>query len=291
MKLFPMIGALLVVVIANPVQAQRRDLPTVRMCTGLKGLNYYWVGEQIKNQAKNLINLELLTSKGSLDNIDKLNANECDVALIQSDATIAANNAGGIEVGEPLYTEYFHLICNTGANVDRVTGLNQKTKILLGDPGSGAETTWASFVKADPDRYGKVPHDPKGGQRAAGLVKNGDDAACMAVVTGLKSQGINDINEVAKTSDNMRLIPSDDSDILRIKDAKGRNVYTKVTIPGGTYSGLQHGWFSTAVNTIGVQAMIAANTEFLDKNSPAYNQFLRAMHNALPTIRAKLQPE
>jgi hypothetical protein len=273
-------------------QAQRssRDISTVKMCTGLKGLNYYWVGEQIQAQAKNQVNIVLVTSKGSLENIDRLNSGECDVALIQSDTTIAANNAGGIEVGEPLYKEYWHLICNTDANVDRVTKLNQKTPILLGDNGSGVETTWTAFVKADPDRYGKVPHEPKGGQRAAGLVKKGDEAACMAVVTGLNSEGIQTVNNIAKTSDNMRLIPSDDGDILKLKDSKGRLVYTRETIPSKTYDGLQKGWFSSAVNTIGVQAVIAANKDFLDKDQAAYSKFLDAVHKALPTIKAKLEP-
>ncbi len=287
------IAASAFVSISNMASAQS-NLPTVRVCTGLKGLNYYYVGGEFAKQAKGQMNIQIVTSKGSLDNLAKLSSNECDVAIVQSDALSAVDKLGSVEVGQPLYKEYWHLICNTDSGISRITGLNAKTPILLGDPGSGAELTWMNFVKADPKRYGIVPHEPIAGMRAAGIVQQGDKASCMAVVTGLNAQGIKDINEGAKQSKNLRLISSDDSDMLRIKDPKGHYVYTDETIPGNTYAGgLQPSRFlgSSGIKTVAVTAIIVADSDFIDKHEDDYQKFLHYVANALPGIKAHVEPQ
>lgn len=278
--------------ITTHVAMAQRELPTIRACSGLKGLNYYWVIDEIAKQSKGVLKIINNASKGSLENIDRLVSGECDVAIIQSDSLTVADKAGNVEVGPPLYNEFWHLICNTDSGITRITQLNQNTKILIGEPGNGAEVTWTSFVKADPKRYEIVPHDPIGGMRAAGIVQQGRNASCMAVVTGLNAEGINAINESAKQTNNLRLIPSNDSDILKIKDPKGHYVYIEEIIPSGIYSGgLQpKSIMGSSVKTVAVTAVIAASTDYLDKHNGDYEKFLAAVRNAIPNIKAHVVP-
>jgi len=271
----------------SAAQADTKPLPVIRLCTGLQGLNYFWTGQEIAKQAKNILDIKVIPTKGSLENLAKLASNDCDVAIVQSDALNAVDKVSNVEVGPALYKEYWHLICNTDANISRITGLNKDTKILLGANGGGAEVTWTSLVKSDPKRYSVVPHDPIGGLRAAGIVQQGSQAACMAVVTGLNSAGIKEINEIAKQSNNMRLIASNDGDILNVKDPKGHLVYTNDSIPSGTYAGgLQpSSLFGSSVDTVSVNALIVSNSDFIDANEGVYTQFLRAVNNAVPGIK------
>jgi TRAP-type uncharacterized transport system substrate-binding protein len=278
-------------IFANHVAKAQDNLATTRLCTGLINLNYDWAGHEIQKQAKGRLNIVLINSKGSLENLEKL-GKECDVAIVQSDATYAIANSSSIEFGPPLYKELWHLICNTDANISRITELNKNTKLLLGANGGGAEVTWLSFVKADPNRYGVVPHDPIGGLRAAGIVQQGGNAACMAVVTGLNAPGIKEISESATQSNNMRLIPSNDSDILKIKDSKGHFVYMNEEIPSGTYRGLQpRSIMGSSVNTVGVNAMIVVSSDYLDKHDGDYEKFLSAVKSAVPGIKAHVEAQ
>jgi TRAP-type uncharacterized transport system substrate-binding protein len=290
---YPLLVSLAGTALIGIQPARADDIPTIRFCTGLKGLNYNdVVGAEIQKQGKGRINVELVPSKGSLDNLSKI-GKDCDVAVIQSDATAAVGNAGNIEFGPPLYKEYLHLICNTDSGITRITGLNKSTKILLGANGGGAEVTWTAFTKADTDRYGPVPHDPIGGLRAAGIVQQGQAASCMMVITGLNSKGINEINESAKLSGNIHLIPADDGDVLKIKDAKGHYVYADASIPSGTYtSGLQpKSILGSSVKTVSVTAMIVANGDYLDAHDGDYALFLRAVNAALPGIKSIVEPQ
>lgn len=276
----------------NIASAQKPALPTIKLCTGQEGLNYNFAGTEIRKQAKDILNINLIPSTGSLKNLEGIENGTCDVAIVQSDALNIYSNISGFELGPVLYKEYWHLICNEAANINRITDLTAKNKILIGPNGSGTAVTWESFVKADPARYEVVQHEPIGGLRAAAIVQEGSNAQCMALVTGLNSNAIKEINENAKQKGNLRLVPSNDRDILKTKDGRGRKVYSDVEIPSGTYSGgLQpRSLFGSSVNTVAVNAVIVASSKYIDEHEPDYNKFLRAVNAAIPSIKGRVEP-
>jgi len=268
--------------------------PTVRVCTGKTDGNYHFAGIQFAQQARGVLNVVLVPTEGSLDNLAKLDKGECDTAIVQSDAyTVYAKqnpqSALTIERGRALYQEYLHLICNTNAGISKITQLTNRHTVLVGPNGGGSAVTWASFVLADKKRYERIPTRPVGGVRALNMVQEGSDASCMLFVAGLRAPSLMEANAVAATSNGrLALIAADDSDMPSVKDPRGRSMYTKVTIPGGTYKNLQSGFFSSSVDTIAVEALIVANTSFVEQNEGAYNALLRAVNNSIPAINNRL---
>lgn len=273
--------------------------PTVRLCTGARDGNYEFAGIQIAQQAKGALNVVILNTQGSLDNLAKLDKGECDAAIVQSDAYGVyikqnAKSALNLEKARSLYQEYLHVICNTQAKLSKITKLTKDHTILVGPLGGGTSTTWESFKNADPKRYGMIPTLPIGGLRAVNIVQEGSEAACMLFVTGLKSGQINEANQVALNSKGrLALIDADDSDLPKVKDPKGKPIYTKATIPSGTYpGGLQpSSMFGSSVDTIAVDAVFVTNAAFINANEEPYNVLLRAVNNAVPAIRNKVEPK
>jgi hypothetical protein len=279
--------------------AQAPALPTVKICTGARDGNYDFSGTQIAQQAKGGLNVVVVNTQGSMENLAKLDKGECDAAIVQSDALGVylkqnARSALNLEKGRALYQEYLHFICNTEAGLSKITQLSRKNTILVGPLGGGTSTTWESFKIADPKRYESIPTLPIGGLRAVNIVQEGSEAQCMLFVTGLKSGQINEANQIAVNSKGrLALIAADDSDLPKVRDNKGKPIYAKQTIPSGTYpGGLQpSSIMGSSVDTISVDAVFVTNTSFIDSNEQAYNTLLRAVNSAIPAIKNKVEPK
>lgn len=278
------------------------DLPTVKICTGAVDGNYHFSGSQILTQARGVLNVVLVPTAGSMENLDKLDAGACDATIAQSDALgvwRAKNSSSSlnIEVSTVLYMETVHLICNSSAKLSKITGLTKDMTVLTGPNGSGSQVTWASFILADPKTYADVPTLPIGGVRAANKVKQGDDATCMLFVSGLKANSINEANVIAQTvPGRMVLVPTNDSDLLKLRTPgkKGSLVYKEAVIPDGTYKGgLQpsSSWGSNSVDTVSVDAIFVANSKFIDAHPSEYDTLLRSVTRALPAIKNRVEPK
>lgn len=267
---------------------------TVRFCTGPQGGNYEFSGIEIARQMQGApTRVTVFNTKGSLDNLARLDSSGddgCDAAIVQSDALAVYMKANprstlSIERGRSMYREYVHLICNTAVGLSKITKLNDKTVVLVGSNGGGSAVTWESFTLADKKRYGIVPTRPVGGLRAASMVQEGTEAACMLQVIGLKAPAINEVNQLAATSgDRLALVPADDSDMPSVKDPKGKPMYIATDIPGGTYPAMQHGTFSTSVGTIAVEALFVTRSAWIDDHESDYQNLLRGVNRAMPAI-------
>ena len=113
------------------------SLPTVKLCTGARDGNYDFSGIQIAQQAKGALDVVVVNTQGSLDNLAKLDKGECDAAIVQSDAYGVylkqnARSALNLEKGRVLYQEYLHFICNRDARLSKITQLSKANTILVG---------------------------------------------------------------------------------------------------------------------------------------------------------------
>ena len=101
---------------------------------GEKGLYYAFSQKLAELADDNLSNsrLEVISSTGSIENLDRIQSGECDFAIVQSDV------AGGPEIAgiANLYQEVLHLISRKDSNIERYQDLDGKT-ISLGPTGSG----------------------------------------------------------------------------------------------------------------------------------------------------------
>jgi TRAP-type uncharacterized transport system substrate-binding protein len=216
-------------------------------------------------------------------------AGDCEVAIVQNDSYWAfrERHPGAISTLERhgyLYWEYVHLVCNNTSKISDVSDLTSKTPIEVGPPDSGTSGTWDAFVLADQRRFGNVDPRPHAGNRALDLVLQGDDVQCLLNTSGLNGVFMRDVNA---QGDQLHLVPATDSALFDIKDEHGKPIYEKSVIPGGTYSKLQHGFFSTSVSTVRVQSVFVIRTDWAD----AHEDFLAALeaaeHHAEPAIHAK----
>ena len=133
--------------------------PEMRICTGQSDGTYKTVGKIYSNIATNL-NVTVVETNGSIDNLEKINSGVCDVALVQRDAYWVYLDKHPkaklpVERVSSPYDEYVHMVCNTGNDVEEVDDLTSSNTLYVGIEGSGSEVTWNNFV-AENDAYASV---------------------------------------------------------------------------------------------------------------------------------------
>lgn len=283
-------------ILAMSVAAQAEPAK-FRLCTGNSQLNYFKAGHILKSKSS-AAQVEVVETKGSIDNLDKVTSGECDGAFVQSDALLvySARNAKAISSLERagiLYQEQAHMICNRNVNFGRMVDLNQSHTVAIGPDGSGANTTWAAFVMADKARYGKVNTDTRSGLRALSAVADGSQVQCALIVTALNSPFMK--VDAQKLGDRVVLVGTDDRDMTKgAKDARGQYVYTYGEIPAGTYPAIQPSgtvYGTKAIGTIQLDAVFVTNNAWIDAHDREYDALLRAFANAKPEIAKLAQPQ
>ncbi len=271
--------------------------PHFRLCTGNSSLNYYRAGQFLKKQST-AVHVDVIETKGSMDNLDKIVNGECDGGFVQSDAMMVysqknANAISAIERAGVLYKEQAHLICNKAANLGRMVNLTKDMTIAVGPEGSGNRVTWDGFVMADKKRYGQIRVDSRSGERALGAAADGADVTCALAVTAMNSNFMK--NEAQKHGDKLVLVGTDDRDMVNTaKDARGKQVYTYNEIPAGTYPKIQPSGtlFGTKpIGTIGIDAIFVSSTKWINENESAYNKVLSAFSSARPDIQKLVTPQ
>lgn len=263
--------------------------PTMTLCSGPDGGMYQRAAQEVANQGKDRIAYKVIPTRGSIENLDKLAAGECDAAPVQNDAfrvykSKYSKEAGALERAGPLYLEYVHFICNRKAGIGRITDLRDgKHTVAIGPDRSGSSVTWESFVLADKG-YAKAPTLPLAGLRALEKVKDGTEASCMVFTAALQNGFTK--GDVSGAGEYVALVAADDRDFDKAKDEKAQPIYRFVDIPGGTYPKIQPGTFSSSVSTVGVDAIWVVRNEWIDKNERGYNYFLDAKNKAVRSIRS-----
>ncbi|WP_316196717.1 TAXI family TRAP transporter solute-binding subunit [Bradyrhizobium sp. SZCCHNS3053] len=294
MKKFLIAAMAIAGALSMSVSAQAAD--KFRLCTGNASLNYYAAGQHVKRHAPLV---DVIESKGAIDNLDKVTAGECEGAFVQSDALLvySSKNAKAISALQRagvLYQEQANMICNRKAFPgSRMVDLNENFTVAIGEPGSGANTTWAAFVQADKKRYGKVRTDTASGNLALSMVSDGSEVQCALIITALNAPFLR--NEAPKYADSIVLVGTDDRDMANgAKDARGQQVYTYGEIPSGTYRGIQPtGTFggSKSVGTIQLDAVFVANREWIASHPAEFDKVLQGFANAKPDIAKLVQPK
>lgn len=261
--------------------------PTFRLCTADPKGNYHRFGTLLKSAAAMGVNVEIVNTAGSMENLALLEAQKCDGAYVQRNAfTVYANrNPSGSFYFERLSTpavEYAHMVCNRDSGVDEVGDLVGKT-LLVGETGSGTEVTWSEFVAMD-DNYAGVVTRNEGGMRGLQQVST-KQADCMLWVASLNA----DLMKTANTmGEKLVLVPVNDWDFNDKKygggklfkghmDQSGERVYEFQDLPSNQYDQIQDGIFFSEVETLTVPVDMVANIEWSEKHKTAYEYLIAAV--------------
>ncbi|MEO0805665.1 MAG: TAXI family TRAP transporter solute-binding subunit [Cyanobacteria bacterium J06643_4] len=130
------VGIAATVVCAGLWLRSRHQVHHITFATGSETGEYYAFGQAIaqvtQKHAPN-IQIEVVASAGSSQNMDSVQTNEADFALVQSDTPVQSN----VRAVTQLYPEMFHLIAREDANINTLRDLQGK-QIALMPPGSGS---------------------------------------------------------------------------------------------------------------------------------------------------------
>lgn len=279
--------ALCASIVAAPAFAQQ---PQFRLCTGGEAGNYFKAGHLLKKASTGTA-VDVVSTQGSIDNLDRISKGECDGGFVQSDALLVYSNKNaraisGLERAGVLYQEQVHLVCNRAAKLDRIVDLGKGHTIAVGPEGSGARTTWDAFVLADKKRYAPVNIDTRAGVRALSAVADGSQVQCLLWVGAIGSSYLK--ADAQQHGDRLILVSSKDRDMPgAAKDGRGQPVYSYGEIPSGTYPRIQPSgalYGTKALDTTAVEAVFVASTSWIEKNEKAYDGILRAFAAAKPAI-------
>lgn len=257
---------------ATALAAKTPEKPAIRLATGQKGGWYNKFGDIFKNVASGL-NVQVLNTGGSLENLKLLVEGRADMAVVQSDVLALVEkkepNKKLISEQTDLYPEYIQLIANRNSGVKSIDDIDPRTNVVyVGPKGSGTALTWEGLGEQDA-RYKAIPiKNADYGTALLEVRKN--PKALMMFVGGLSSEFLKKAEQEAQRSGKLRLIAVQEKAFKDRRDRNGNPIYKFVAIPSNVYPALQKGWFfSGDVETLAVEAVLVLRTEWVEKFGPA----------------------
>ncbi|QLF92620.1 C4-dicarboxylate ABC transporter substrate-binding protein [Pseudomonas sp. ABC1] len=153
-----------------------------KMATGAATGGYHAFAERLRDElAKEGFTLELVESRGSLDNLGKLLAGDVGLALVQSgqELTLSERQRGDLFGLGVMYREPVWLFVRTPVTFQRLSDLAD-LRLAIGSDGSGTQAVIGALLAANRIEEGAYPENWQriGGSRAANALIAGElDAA------------------------------------------------------------------------------------------------------------------
>ena len=219
----------------------------LKLATGSKGGDYYTFGEAIRQvitQNEPNIKLQVIPTKGSVENMQLLADGKVQLALVQND-TPAKPSARAIAL---IYPEVFHLIASQKSEIKSIFDLKGK-RIALMPRGSGAYNAFwvlAKHYDFQPSDFKAIEMNPK---QAALALRNGQ----VDVVFRTLPIGNTWTKELLRTTQ-VRMIPIDQAAAMKISYP----YLVDSTIPKGTYKAIP-AVPEDNLPTVGVQSALITN--------------------------------
>lgn len=229
------------------------------LTSGSTGGVYYAIANGIQAAVRNATAAgfsisEVPTSGGSVTNVERLRAGDYELALMQNDvAYIAYNGEGqfsgnaytGLRAVAALYPEMIQVVTLKSANILTLDDLNGK-RVVLGAPGSGAAVNAGQILNASGVQANTQYLDLN---TAAERLKEG--AVDAVFWTGGIPTGA--ITSLATTHP-VRIVPITGEDKAALQAEAP--FYANVTLPAGTYNGVDQD-----VETVAVIAVLVARED------------------------------
>ena len=144
------------------------DTHRLRFCTGSKSGNYHFAAETIAAHLGRAVFPQggtFVASEGSLSNLRKLAANDCDVAFTQADVLqqylLDHPGEAGISPFKTLYSEYVQVLCPAAAGWSSIQDLGKhQATLIVGPDGSGTAETWRTLRRVNDKLYGGISLNP-----------------------------------------------------------------------------------------------------------------------------------
>ena len=261
----PLLTACLVLSMAVGVSGCGKESEHIdlNIATGGTAGTYYPIGNAISeviNENVQGVNTSVQASGASVANIDMIRSGQVEMAIVQNDIAYYAitgtrmfdkkvENMRGIS---SLYSEACQFVTLADSGIETISDLRGK-RVVVGTSGSGVEANANQILQAYGLTYDDIEESYFNFAEGANALKSGRvDAIC--VTAGYPTASINDIAE----EQNIRIIPLDEDKITQL--IMEYPFYTQVTIPAGTYKGMDED-----ILTVGVNAIIIASDKLSAK--------------------------
>ncbi len=202
---------------------------------------------------------EVITSKGSVQNLDRLVKGEAQIGLVQMDAYAwyalkHPEVQTELEIMGNLYEECAYLAVNTGGKVQNEDDLQtvKDVTIAVGSKGSGTAVTWDYMLKLEP-KYKNSRVVFSGGTRALGkLVAKQVDAVMWVTKPELDGK----MAQTVLKNKKLELVGFNDKDLNDKLPTTGKPVYQfrKIDTEKGFFNDQE-------ITTACVEAVIVARTD------------------------------
>jgi TRAP-type uncharacterized transport system substrate-binding protein len=241
--LLPILGATTAWLLGLAAPAEAAT--TMRLCTGSPGKTYLKVGEKLAELAPKLtaggLQIEVVPTAGSIENLNKTLAGECDGFIAQGDAVdfytrkVDARAADEIQVLGELYKELALLLCRRGSDIDDLDEVEDQT-LAAGSMGTGSLATLLTLQGIDAEAYGQIKALPANGFEGALAVVDGQ-AQCLFDVIAPQSDLVRVLNDNERTSGQLYFAEVDNDDLEDFA-IDGRQIYEVVTFNDEIYPNL-----------------------------------------------------
>lgn len=266
----------LVMALAPAAMAQTQFL---NLATGGTAGTYYPLGgamAEIWNQNVSGVDASVQATGASVANVNMMAQGQVDLALIQNDIAFYADQGqemfqrpiGNLRGIANLYPEVVQIVARADAGIRTVADLKGK-RVAVGDAGSGTEANARQILGAAGISYDDITVRYLSFAEASNNLRDGHIDAAF-VTAGIPTAAIQD---VATGRDIVLVSVSPD---LAASLQEQYPFYIAVTVPGGTYSGVNED-----VPTVAVGAMLAVRAELSE--DVVYN-LTKALFENLPRL-------
>jgi len=234
------------------------------IATGGTSGTYYPIGgalAKVLNENIDNMNASAQSTGASVTNTRLIYNQEVELAILQNDiANYAVNGERQFEDNQvnnmsgvaSLYPEVIQIIVRSDAGINSIADLKGKS-VAVGAPGSGAEANASQILEFFGLSYDDIEEDYLSFGEAASRLKDRQiDAAFLTA--GIPTAAVMD---VAATQD-IKLLNFSDQDIESLNEAYP--YLTGVTVPAGTYTGLDN-----EVQTVALQAILVAESSLSEE--------------------------
>jgi TRAP transporter TAXI family solute receptor len=247
----------------------------IKVLSGLDGGTYFHLATDIAHNSTQPV--EVLTSKGSMDNFKQLMAdNDINIAFMQYDVLLTnklLNNKLQDEVNVlfPLFLdEEIHLIAKKGSKIKKLKDLKGK-KVAIGTPEQGTHVTALTIKEKTGIDWDNVE---MGSNEAYEALMRGEIDAYF-YVGGMPINSLLDLPDTAQIQ------------LVNIKDKRLNDIYRKKKIEKGTYL-----WQKKTVKTYAVPTLIVVKIKDMSlETEKQVNKLLDDINNNIKKMQETGHPK
>lgn len=259
--------------------------PSLRLCTGKKGNNYYVAGAALAKALASDVQVEVIETEGSWANLAGIDAEpaQCDAIIAQDDAAVLyefENPKSTLMMDRmgTLYPEFVHVVCNRAVGVERVADLApEKHKVLVNTFGSGTYVTWKLLGRLNPE-YSRLPVAEAELDAALEAVAAGRDAQCLVAVSGVRAGA--GFLAATRYADRLTLLSLVDPSLHRAVGRGKRPVYRAASIPADAYPK----WLDRDTQTQEVSAVFFLSPEWHARHPAETKKIATALASMSPSL-------